>query len=216
MNHSSGLSLALATAATCLLPSVASAATFSFDTDPFAGSTARSTPGRQIVGGESFISFNIASDVFAFERTAFELSGGVSFESGAVATFAPSGLNVAVVGDLDSDGNAATPFGAGTAANLLADRIEADGAGFFIYFNSGLDLPRLVYSTNLSDPLADLKILARLTNLGGDPASLTQFTAADFVFFDAVPEPVSWAMMLSGFGVLGAAARRARTSVSYG
>jgi hypothetical protein len=34
----------------------AGAATFTFATDPFAGSTALTTPGRQVVGGEPFTS----------------------------------------------------------------------------------------------------------------------------------------------------------------
>ena len=42
----------------------------------------------------------------------------------------------------------------------LPIRSLLQGPGFFIYFNSGLDLPRLVYSTDLSDNTADLKVLA--------------------------------------------------------
>jgi hypothetical protein len=67
----------------------------------------------------------------------------------------------------DDDNNAGTPFGAGQAANLTADRITTPGAGFFIYFNQALDLPRLVFSTDLSDSTADLKVLARMLNLNG-------------------------------------------------
>lgn len=203
------LSGAAAAALALLSSTSAHAATFSFATDPFAGSDARSTPGRQVVGGEPFIVFDIAADQFAFERTVFDVSGNVAFGSGAVAGLPVSGLNVIVVGDLDNDANAGTPFGAAIAANLLADRITSDRAGFFIYFNSALDLPRLVYSTNLSDAQADLKILARLTNLAGTPGSLNQFSAVNFQFFDAVPEPASWALMILGFGLLGARMRAA-------
>ena len=53
--------------AAATIASTASAAVFTFDTDPFASSDALTTPGRQIVGGEPFISFSLASDVFAFE-----------------------------------------------------------------------------------------------------------------------------------------------------
>ena len=198
----------IAAASWLALAEPASAATFAFATDPFTGSTALGTPGRQIVGSEPTISFDIANDVFAFERSVFDLSGGVSFANGPVSGFPTSGLNVAIVGDLDNDGNPATPFGVGIAANLLADRITSPGAGLFIYFNSGLDTPRLVYSTDLSDNQADLKILARLTNLAGNPGALANFTASNFAFFNAVPEPASWAMMISGFGLVGAASRR--------
>lgn len=61
--------------------SIADATTFRFDTDPFAGSTALTTPGRQIVGGEDFISFNIASDIFSLESTVFNAGNQVLFAS---------------------------------------------------------------------------------------------------------------------------------------
>ena len=59
--------------------SIANATTFRFDTDPFAGSTALTTPGRQIVGGETFISFDIASDIFSLESTVFSAGNQVLF-----------------------------------------------------------------------------------------------------------------------------------------
>ncbi len=42
----------------------ADAATITFSTPPFAGSTALTTPGRQVVGGELFTAFDIGADVF--------------------------------------------------------------------------------------------------------------------------------------------------------
>ena len=63
--------------------------------------------------------------------------------------------------DTDNDGNPATPFNAGSAANLIANALSDDGAGFFIYSNSVLAVNRLVYSTNLNSTTADLSILAR-------------------------------------------------------
>ena len=54
--------------------STAHATTFTFNTDPFAGSTALTTPGRQVVGGEDFISFSIGSDVFSLGSLAFGVS----------------------------------------------------------------------------------------------------------------------------------------------
>jgi hypothetical protein len=67
----------------------------------------------------------------------------------------------------DDDNNPLTPFGARNAADLIANRITTPGPGFFIYFNQDLNLPRLVYSSGLSDNNADLKILARMLNLFG-------------------------------------------------
>jgi hypothetical protein len=212
--------LAVAFGLGSVAPGSASAADFVFDADPFEGSTALTTPGRQVVGGEPFISFDTSSDRFVFDPVFFAVGDTLSFANDVVANLAPSGLNVIVLETLDNDSNPGTAFGAGNAANLLAGQITSDGAGFFIYYNSGLDLPRLVYSTNLSDPTADLKILARMTNLTGDPASLSSFTAQNFGVLAPVPEPTTWAMILVGFGLVGgaqrSAKRRQRVMVSYG
>ena len=46
-----------------------------------------------------------------------------------------------VLETFDDDANAATAFAAGNAANLIAARLTTPGPGFFIYFNSALNLP---------------------------------------------------------------------------
>ena len=177
-------------------------AIFRFDTDPFAGSTALITPGRQIVGGENFISFSIADDVFSLESAVFGVATQVLFANDVATNLPTTNVNVVVLQTFDNDANPATPFAAGTAANLIAGRIAAPGPGFFIYFNSGLDLPRLVYSTDLSDNTADLKILFRLTNLGGQEGrdAIPAFTASNFQI-TAIPEP-STVLMITTVGVL--------------
>jgi hypothetical protein len=60
-------SIFCAAAALLTLHATVNAATFRFDADPFANSTALTTPGRQIVGGEPSISFSIVSDLFSLE-----------------------------------------------------------------------------------------------------------------------------------------------------
>lgn len=182
----------------------ATAATISFLTDPFAGSTALIMPGRQVVGGELFTDFNIATDVFALDRTAFGINQ-ILFVNDLAGNIPASDVNVVVLQTLDNDGNPATPFGAGTAANIIAAQITQTGPGLFIYFNSGLDLPRLVYSTDLSENTADLKILARLTNLGGQSDELPAFTEANFALTE-VPEPATLLLMTTG-GALWASRR---------
>lgn len=175
------------------------AAVFSFTTDPFEGSTALTTPGRQVVGGEPFITFDPAADVYAFSASVFGVTA-LSFVNDLGANLPSGGVNVIVLQNTDN------PFNAGLAANLIADQIDTPGPGFFIYFNSGLDLPRLVFSTDLSDATADLKILARMTNLAGNSGALPSFTSANFVL---TPEPSSAQSMALG-GLLLASALAVR------
>jgi hypothetical protein len=205
-------SLAGAVAA-LLLGGTAQATVFTFDTDPFAGSTALETPGRQVVGNELFIPvFDIANDVLAFNTKAFDIPDDLVVFNGLAADI-PAGAHVIVLGDFDADGDPLNgiALNAGSAATLIANSVSTPGAGFFVYFNSGLDLPRLVYSTDLDSAEADLKILARFSNLSGQPGrdAMATFTAGNFA---AVPEPASWAMLIAGFGLVGAAARRRSAS----
>jgi hypothetical protein len=173
------------------LGATANAATITFNSDPFAGSDALTTPGRQIVGGEPFITFNISTDVFGFDPSFFAIGDQILFANDLVENLPTGGLNVIVLQTQP------IPFNAGLAADAIAAQITSPGAGFFIYFNSGLDLPRLVYSTDLSDNTADLKVLARMTNLGGQPGrdALPTFSESNF---QIVPEPSSLLLMGAG------------------
>jgi hypothetical protein len=129
----------------------------------------------------------------------FGVAGPVNFVNATAPQLPATGANVVVLQSFDDDANPLTPFGAGNAANLIADKITSPGAGFFIYFNQGLDLPRLVYSTDLSDNSADLKILARMVNLNGDSGrnAVPTFSAANFAITTAVPEPSSFFGLLA-------------------
>lgn len=181
------------TAALLTLSTPAAAAVITFNTDPFAGSTALTTPGRQVVGGEQSITFDIATDVFSFDAAVFDIGDTVSFANALASNLPASGVNILVLQTLDNDANPATPFGAGNAADLIAAQITSAGAGFFIYFNSGLNLPRLVYSTDLSENTSDLKILARMTNLTGQSSALSTFESDNFQIV-AAPEPSTLAL----------------------
>jgi hypothetical protein len=199
------LPYALAFAALLGFSAPAAAVPFTFNTDPFEGSTAPTEPGRQVVGGEPFITFDIASDVFVFNPAVFGIGDTINFANDLVENLPTSGLNVIVLQ------TAPIPFNAGLAANAIAEQITSPGPGFFIYFNSGLDLPRLVFSTDLSDNTADLKVLARMVNLTGQPGrdALPTFTAANFEV-QAIPEPTSVLLLATGLGAAWRARRRAR------
>ena len=203
------------------LSSTANANTFRFDTDPFAGTNVLNVPGRQIIADEDFISFSIATDVFSLESTVFGVGGTVTFVNAPVSTLPTSGVNVVVLQTLDDDNNPLTPFGAGNAANLIASKVTTSGAGFFIYFNQSLDLPRLVYSTDLSSNTADLKILARMLNLTGAEGRnlLPTFTESNFTITTtpaAAPEPSSAFLVALALGAFCCYVRRRRGWVAKG
>jgi hypothetical protein len=193
------IGLLAATLAFAAVP--ASAATFTFQGDPFAGTTALTTPGRQVIGNEAFITFNTASDLFTLITPDFNVPAEVLFANGEIASIPQNNVNVVVLRTFDDDNNLATNFGAGNAANLIANQVTTPGAGFFIYFNQGLNLPRLVFSTDLDSNQADLKIVARMTNLTGDAgrAAMATFEADNFNITQT-PEPSTYG--LAGLSLL--------------
>jgi hypothetical protein len=133
------------------------------------------------------------------------VSDPLAFLSAFGASVPPSGVNVIVLQDTPD------PFNAGLAANLIASQVTAPGPGFYIYFNSGLDMPRLVFSADLSDNTADLKILARMTNLFEQAGldALPTFSESNFLFAP-VPEPASLITAATGLVAVCAFALRRR------
>jgi hypothetical protein len=175
--------------ATPFIDSNAFALTTTFSTDPFAGSTGvLTTPGRQAVGTNEvqLPSFNVATDVFALDRSvpAYSAVGSLNFYNGA---------NVIVLQNTDDDANSATPFNAGAAASLIASVLPDTTVtpGFFIYFNSALSVNRLVYSTDLTVPTADISILARILSPNGQDGinALPSFTSSNFTAVPFENEP---------------------------
>jgi PEP-CTERM motif len=204
--------LALATLAAALAAAPAHATTTLFDIDPFTGSTAPTTPGRQVFAGleRTLPSFAFGADAFAFNSGVFGLGSTLTFANGYANALPAAGANVIVLRDTDNDNDAATPFNAGSAASLIAGQVTADGAGFFVYHNSALNVNRLVYSANLNDATADLSVLARIASPTGVDAinALPQFGANNFAV--AVPEPSTYALFGIGLAGLAIVQRRRR------
>jgi hypothetical protein len=204
------LSVSRITVAMLVFGAIGNAAPRFFGEPPFTSNPGViGQPGRQVVGGERFLEFDISNDVYVLDPAAFGVTD-LQFVNDLAANLPAADVNFVVLQTTDNDNDPVTPFGAGNAATLIANAIDEPGAGFFIYFNSGLNLPRLVFSTDLSSADADLQIVARMTNLVGQQAALPTFTEAN-VSLTAVPEPSSL-LLLSSAGILlaGYAARRRR------
>ncbi len=202
MSFRAPLCLALGLAA---LAPVAQAADVVFASSPFTGSNADPSDGvRTIFTGNqrSLPSFDLANDRFVFDPAAFPVGDALYFANSLAANLEVSGLNVIVVQDTSPT------FGAGTAANLIAATVQADGPGFFVYSNRVLGVNRLVYSTNLNLDTADLSVLARIESPSGPDAlaAIPGFGAGNFALA-AVPEPGSYALMLAGLGGIAGVAR---------
>ncbi len=86
-------SLSVALFALC---ATAHAATIAFNTDPFAGFNVKNVQGRQIVGGELFVNFSTANEVYSFDSTAFGVTS-LSFANGLASSLPTSGANVIVL-----------------------------------------------------------------------------------------------------------------------
>jgi len=78
--------------------------------------------------------------------------------------------------------------------------VPANGSGQFFAVS---DIPIL------NGVLNTIRVTGTTSSLGGTYSGTATFTAS------AVPEVATWAMMFSGFGLVGAAMRRRRTSVRF-
>lgn len=195
----------------------ARATTFDFDVNGLANTP--QGPTRIVLGGEEFIpSINLATDVFAVNGPAFGFtSPAVSFANSFVANLT-GGQNVIVVEDLDQGGGrkpSGNTLAAGTAANLIANSGKESGPGLFVYFNSALNVSRLVYDTNFASTTSNLEVLARFTGEVGQTGinDLPNFTAANFALQSTdVPEPASAALLLVGLTGVAVAFRKRASS----
>jgi hypothetical protein len=93
-------------AAAAAFTTAAQATTFRFETDPFEGSTALTTPGRQVVAGELFIpTFDLENDRIGFAPTVFEVDANIAQFTGFAADLPDQPFNFIVLQTLDFDGD---------------------------------------------------------------------------------------------------------------
>lgn len=193
----------------------ARAVTTNFETDPFAASP-NVIPGDGIRqfgnGGTVFLpSFDVTTDQFGLLLSTFGLSGPLRFVNALATNLPPAaGANAIVLRDSVNPANGG-PFNAGVAANVIADALTTDGAGFFVYFNTALNINRLVFSPNLNVATSDLAILAAIQSPtgAGAIAALPTFTNRNFAALAEnlapVPLPAALPMLGAALGLLGLA-----------
>lgn len=128
--------------------------------------------------------FDLTRDRFNLEATAFQVNESLTFVNSTIEALPPAGFNVIVLQTADDDSNAATAFNARSAARLIGTATTESRPGFFVYFNSGLQVNRLVFTPDLSNGESPLTVLCALNNLTGTAAieALPLFSLRNFFF----------------------------------
>jgi Ca2+-binding RTX toxin-like protein len=149
---------------------------FAYNGDPFGNGTpgAPAPPANISALNQPDIvqDFTSGEDQFVFDRLTFGLDSLV-FQRGQAAQL-DAGANLIVL----QDGFQA----AGAAARAIANNNDVNAReGLFVYFNTNLQLNRLVYSEDLANG-GRISVLANLDNQRGPTgqAALANFSAADF------------------------------------
>ncbi|MEM9837873.1 MAG: VPLPA-CTERM sorting domain-containing protein [Pseudomonadota bacterium] len=148
-------------------------------------------------------SFDTATDRFLIATDSFGFDDSLKFlntDSNGIDDIA----NLIVLQDSDDDNDMNTVFNARSAARLIGAGTDVDRDGFFVYYNSALNINRLVYSSNLADGNASFQIIAAILDPTGQNAiaALPTFTDANF---GQVPVPAAAVLFggaMAGFGAL--------------
>lgn len=150
--------------------------TYVFSGDPFNGTPVDTTDGERAIVNtpDSTPDFDPRRDNlvarFGIERPRTFVNGTLE-ELQAAAASGVRANTVVIQGTGDADIDDGDVFLAGTAATAIAKSgVAAPGPGVFVYWNSNLQINRLVYSSDLSDPTADISILLNVDTVTGEQA----------------------------------------------
>ncbi|HMI20550.1 MAG TPA: PEPxxWA-CTERM sorting domain-containing protein [Sphingomonas sp.] len=202
---------------------VASDPTYNIDVDGLFGAA-----GANLVGAHYTLTFTMSLDDGAgYEGVTPGLGATYNYAGGGTAALTINGHTISYTASndtsifrMDTDPLAFAAFG---QTNVAADLTSDDGLSYFQDQVSSVGTmfasldPRTPFSYQLTD--AD----RALQGNGGSFYYLDQYgnIAAGFIFADnsvrggMAPEPASWAMMVVGFGLAGAAMRRRRIAVDF-
>ncbi len=183
------------------LPLMANAVVYQFNANLNAGNEVGHVSGS-IATGIATLSYNdfntmsLADDTYNFAMSVFDLDGGF------VAGTAASAFHI---------------HGAATTAENATVRVSLNAAPF-VFLNSGTTL--LVGGSGVSAP--SIPAMSFLDMLVGGLAYVNVHTLADpmgavrgqLVQVAVVPEPETYALLLAGLGLVGAAVRRRKASIA--
>jgi hypothetical protein len=143
-----------------------------------------------------------SSDPYAFNLS-WTASGLSITVGGVTVTDAGDGKGAPLVGDT---------LRIGIVRSATLNLATLDGVAFNQSFGSGSDLlffSPTAWGGNGFTATGTLAITG-----GGGSANAIRFSVGDFAPNPAIPEPATWAMMIAGFGLVGATVRRRRTDVA--
>ncbi|WP_426167566.1 PEPxxWA-CTERM sorting domain-containing protein [Sandarakinorhabdus sp. DWP1-3-1] len=159
--------------------------------------------------------------------------GGVGFDASPfVLTLVGDTANIAPIGPgtvaLDPLVSASFVIGGSSGTLSIATRLGTAGSGTIVFFSrsGGSDLFDFFLSGPVDigaafGPVTGTGVFAlnQFTDVATTAGALTFTSSSDVIFSGglagaAVPEPASWAMLIAGFGLVGAAMRRRRTTVA--
>jgi hypothetical protein len=166
-------------------------------------------------GPVSLQGIGINADAGTFDYSVYYRAGGIG-----TATGTPSAWTL--LGDFTG----VTTAGIGTATLLDIDDVELAGGttyGFYVTDTRFFSVQYTDSAGEIGDVLAADDALAirvgyGVSGLFGEASSPRAFngTLSYATVAGAVPEPASWALMIAGFGLVGAAMRRRSVRVAFG
>ena len=144
------------------------------------------------------------TNFFGYWLSALDGGNNVSFFSGnkLLFTFKPADVLAAVNGNPAYYGNPNTPF---------LNQNAGEPYIFLSFYSNDRSFDRIVFNQVQGGGYeSDNHTVGRFTGTGTG----TLIPLINSSFPGAVPEPATWGLMLAGFGVVGVAARRRRTTVA--
>jgi hypothetical protein len=175
----------------------------------------------------------LPTDGYIFTAGPFALAGGITYTS----TFDFSVIGTGGYGLAGNGASFTTPIigtneGSATVTLTFDNAVASFGGGFNYAPGSGRN-PTIAAFDEIGNLIAsyDLSVLAPISTpaaidafmfrgIDGEGSMIKSFTlSGSFIIMSgvagsAVPEPASWAMMIAGFGLVGAAMRRRSAAVA--